>query len=175
MFLEAVGIPFPAETILITSGIEMTRGVFLFLPLWLLAAMGNVIGSNIAYLIGRYVGRTVILKYGRYVKITDERLSAVENRFDKFGALFLIVGKFIAFVRIVVPYLAGINKMPFWKFTIYNTGAAFTWSALFILLGHSVESIWKHYSHYIIVHWYISAPVVLLLVLGGWWVHKQGK
>lgn len=173
MFFEAIGIPFPSETILISSGIEVTRGVFHFIPLWLSASLGNVLGSNIAYFIGRFVGRTALLKYGRYVKITDAKLRGVEKKFQKYQIPFIVIGKFIAFVRIVIPYLAGINKVVFWKFSIYNTLAAFGWSALFILLGHTIEQVWKQYSHTIIHYWFISAPIVVLIVIGGWWLHKK--
>ena len=169
--LEAIGIPFPSETILVSSGIEMTRGVFHFIPLWLSASIGNIVGSNVAYFIGRYVGRTVLLKYGRYVRITDAKLRGVESKFQKYQVPFIVVAKFIAFVRIVIPYIAGINKVTFWKFSIYNTLAAFGWSALFILLGHSIEALWKHYSHAIVHYWYVTVPV--LIVIGAWWLHKK--
>lgn len=175
IFMEAIGIPFPSETILVTSGVEMTRGVFQFFPLWLFAAMGNIVGSNIAYYIGRYLGRKVILKYGRFVKLTEKRLASVEVKFQKYQILFLFVGKFIPFVRIAIPYLAGINKVSFLTFTIYNSVSAFIWSFLFISLGHSIDAIWSHYSHALLVHWYISVPAVLIILAGAWWLHKKAE
>jgi len=173
LFFEAIGIPFPSETILVTSGVEMTRGVFHFVPLWIFAALGNIVGSNVAYLIGRFVGRTVILRYGRYVRLTEARLHSVEVRFQKFQALFLFGAKFIPFVRIVIPYLAGINGISYLTFNIYNTVAAFVWSFLFISLGHVIESVWSHYSQVLIVHWYLSVPAILIIAAGAWWVHKK--
>lgn len=173
IMLEAIGVPFPSETILVTSGIEMTRGVFSLIPLWFSAVAGNLVGSNIAYFIGRYVGRTVLVRYGRYVRLTEPRIQSVERSFHKYQALFLFVGKFIAFVRIIVPYLAGINKINFIAFTIYNTIAAFMWSYLFITLGHFIEALWATYSHFLIVHWYLSIPALAVIVLLYWWIHKK--
>lgn len=175
LFFEAIGVPFPSETILITSGIEMTRGVFAFFPLWIMAILGNVIGSNIAYVIGRFVGRTVILRYGRWVGITERRFRAVEMNFKKFQSLYLFVGKFIAFVRIAIPYLAGINKVTFGKFSMYNVPAAMAWSALFLLLGSYLEKIWREYGQTMLIHWYVTAPVLAVLVVALWWTHKKIK
>ena len=164
LFMEAIGVPFPSETILIASGVEMSRGVFHFVPLWLLATVGNVIGSNAAYMIGRFLGRPVVLRYGRFVRITESRLIAVETRFQRYQIAFLIIGKFIAFVRIVIPYLAGINKVSFWVFNILNTVAAIVWSALFILLGSTIDSVLKRFGGYFISHLYVTIPAILILV-----------
>lgn len=172
LFFEAIGVPFPSETILITTGIEMNRGVFSFWPLWVMAFMGNVVGSNVAYVIGRFIGRTAILRYGRWVRITESRFHAVEVNFQRFQLAFLIIGKFIAFVRIAIPYLAGINKVAYGWFSLYNTLAAMAWSALFLVMGRYLELIWKHYGQTLITHWYITAPILVIVLVIVWWVHK---
>lgn len=173
LFFEAIGVPFPSETILITSGIEMSRGVFSFIPLWVMAFMGNVIGSNIAYALGRFVGRSVILRYGRWVGITEPRFHAVEVNFRRFQSAYLFIGKFIAFIRIAIPYLAGINKVTFGKFTLYNFPAAMAWSALFLVMGRYLEMIWSHYGTVLLTHWYLTLPVVIIIVALIGWIHKK--
>ncbi len=173
LFLEAIGVPFPSETILITSGIEMTRGVFSFLPLWIMAILGNVIGSNIAYLLGRLVGRKVILRYGRWIGITEPRFHAVEVNFKKFQSAYLFIGKFVAFVRIAIPYLAGINKVTYGKFTLYNTPAAMLWSAAFLVMGRYLDLIWQYYGKTLLIHWYVTAPILIVILVAFWWGHKK--
>ena len=173
LFFEAIGVPFPSETILITSGIEMTRGVFAFLPLWIMAFMGNVVGSNIAYGIGRFVGRTAILRYGRWVGITEPRFHAVEMNFRKFQSAYLFIGKFIAFVRIAIPYLAGINKVTYGKFTFYNVPAAMVWSAVFLVMGRYLEMILRVYGKTLLIHWYVTVPVLIVVIMALWWGHKK--
>ncbi len=172
LFFEAIGVPFPSETILITSGIEMSRGVFAFVPLWMMAVMGNVVGSNIAYGIGRFVGRAAILRYGRRIGITESRFHSVEINFQRFQSAYLLIGKFIAFVRIAIPYLAGINKVTYGKFNLYNLLAAMAWSALFLVMGRYLEMIWRHYGQTLIIHWYITAPILMIVIVILWWVHK---
>lgn len=153
----------------------MTRGVFLFVPLWLVGALGNIVGSNIAYAIGRYCGRPIILRYGKYVRITESRLESVEARFQQYQMPFLTVAKFIAFVRIAIPYLAGVNRIPYSKFSLYNTVAAFAWSALFIGLGNTIDKVWRHYGGYLTTHLYISIPIVLVILCAITWHHLRSK
>lgn len=163
LFLEVVGIPFPAETTLVASGIEWTQHVFQLLPLLLSAAGGNIVGSTVAYVIGRYLGRPVILGLGKYVGITEVRLDKAEAQFNRFRIIIVLFGKFIAGIRVLIPYLAGINKMPFWIFTIYNAMSALLWAAFFIIIGKYIGILWNSYHR--LFHQYLVPSLILLVVL----------
>ncbi len=135
MFMEMVGIPFPAETTLVFSGIAWANGTldpFYLIPI---AIIGHVLGSSVGYGVGRSVGRLVILKYGRYVWITPEKLAIAEQKFQKFQSAVIISAKFIAVVRILIPFIAGINRMPFWRFTIINFIGTSLWVFTFVFSG----------------------------------------
>lgn len=163
LVMENIGIPFPAETTLTISGIEWTRGVFHLLPLLLSAAIGNIIGSTIAYFIGRLLGRPVIVRFGRYVGITHERLDKANELFSRFEGFVVLFGKFVAGVRVVIPYLAGINKLPFAVFSAYNAVSAFLWAAFFIIIGRYIGIEWTRY-HAVIQRYLI--PILIVLALG---------
>jgi membrane protein DedA with SNARE-associated domain len=96
----------------------------------------------------------------------------VEINFQRFQSAYLLIGKFIAFVRIAIPYLAGINKVTYGKFNLYNLLAAMAWSALFLVMGRYLEMIWRHYGQALIIHWYITAPILMIVIVILWWVHK---
>lgn len=145
LLMENIGIPFPAETTLTLSGIEWTQGVFKLLPLLVTAAAGNILGSSVAYGIGRFLGRPVVVRFGRIVGITHERLDKANELFGKYESPVVLIGKFIAGVRVVIPYLAGINKMPFMVFSAYNAVSAVVWAAAFIVLGKYLGIEWKNY------------------------------
>jgi len=115
LLLENIGIPFPAETTLTISGFEWTKGVFKFLPLLFAAGIGNIVGSTIAYWIGYLLGRPVIVRFGQYIGITEERLDVADKKFAKFQSAIVLFGKFIAGIRVLIPYLAGINRIVFVK------------------------------------------------------------
>lgn len=163
LFMEMVGIPFPAETTLTLSGIEWTNGVFSLLPLLLAAAGGNIIGSSVAFAIGRYLGRPVIVRYGKYVGITDARLNKANGAFAKYRSSVVLFSKFIAGIRVLVPYLAGLNRMPFGLFTLYNTISALAWSAGFIILGRYIGIGWTRYHHFLQQY---MVPVIVVAAIG---------
>ncbi len=167
LFLENVGIPFPAETTLTISGIEWTHGAFKLVPLLLSASIGNILGSTIAYGIGRFLGRPVIVRFGKYIGITNGRLDKANDLFAKYRSPVVLFGKFIAGIRVVIPYLAGINDMPFAVFAIYNAVSAVAWAATFILVGKYIGIEWSRY-HQVVHQYMVPSIIVALLLVGGY-------
>jgi membrane protein DedA with SNARE-associated domain len=168
LLMEMIGIPFPAETTLTISGIEWTQHVFKLVPLLLSAAIGNILGSTIAYGIGRFLGRPVIVRFGKYIGITNERLDKANEMFGKYQSPVVLFGKFIAGVRVLIPYLAGINKMHFAVFTVYNAVSAFVWAAAFIIIGKYIEVEWARYHQ--VLHQYMVPAIIVVVVLIGLYV-----
>lgn len=145
LLLEMVGIPFPGETILTLAGIAWKQGTFSLLPLLIAALAGNIIGSTLAYLIGRFLGRTIIIRFGNSLKISEEKFNAADKTFNKYQIPIVLFGKFIAGLRVLAGYLSGINRMAFLKFSIYNAIGSFVWIFVFVLFGRYVEIAWQHY------------------------------
>ncbi|QQE81321.1 DedA family protein [Alicyclobacillus sp. SO9] len=164
LLTEMIGIPFPAETTLTISGFEWTQHVFSLVPLVVAAVIGNVVGSTVAYGIGRYLGRPVILALGRYVGITEERLNAAERRFQRSELWIVLFAKFIAGIRVLVPYLAGINKMRFYVFSIINAISAVLWVLFFVLIGKYIGIAWRRYHFFF--HRFAIPIVILIVVMG---------
>ena len=165
LFMENLGILFPAETTLTISGIEWTQGVFKLMPLLISASLGNILGSTIAYGIGRFLGRPVIVRYGRYVGITNRRLDTANALFAKYQSPVGLFGKFIAGIRVLIPYLAGINKMSFTVFTIYNAISAVVWAGTFIIVGKYLGIEWSRYHQ--VLHQYIVPAIIVIALLAG--------
>ncbi|KRW92562.1 hypothetical protein SD51_03580 [Alicyclobacillus tengchongensis] len=179
ILVEAIGFPFPAETTLTLSGIEWSKGVFHLVPLWLAGCLGNLIGSAIAYLIGWYLGRPIVLFFGKFIGITPAKLDAANERFQRYELWVVFIAKFIAGVRILIPYLAGINRMKPWLFFVFNTIAAIVWSGLFIIagryIGEFVTKYWPFFKHHIVL---LIVVVILLIALFVWfriWEHRRSK
>ncbi|RIV24405.1 DedA family protein [Alicyclobacillaceae bacterium I2511] len=171
LLLEMIGIPFPAETTLTLSGIEWTQGTFSIIPLLIAATVGNAIGSGIAYWIGRLLGRPVIVRWGKYVGITNERLDKANVTFQKYQTTVVLFSKFIAGIRVLVPYLAGINKMSFGLFTLYTTVSALVWSAVFIILGKYLGIEWSRY-HQVLHQYLVPGIIVLAILVAVWYTRK---
>lgn len=165
LLLEMVGIPFPAETTLTISGVAWQQGIF-SLP-WLLffAIAGNMTGSLIAYTIGWYFGRPIVIRYGRYIGITGEKLDKLEGKFNKYGDWIVFFSKFIAGIRILVPYLSGINRMPPARFTVISLVSAILWALVFVLLGRYIEMAWRHYFQ--AAHQFLLPGIIIAALLIG--------
>lgn len=172
LLMEVLGIPFPAETTLTISGFEWTKGVFSLVPIVLAAASGNILGSTIAYGIGYFLGRPVVLRFGKYVGITEKRMQVAEEKFEKYESSIVLFGKFIAGVRVLIPYLAGINKMPLLLFSIYNAISALVWATTFIVLGRYIGVLWNKY-HAVFSHYMIPSIIGLVVVVAGFIVLKR--
>lgn len=162
LLIEMVGVPFPSETILTLSGIEWQQGTFSLFPLIIVALAGNIIGSTISYTIGRFLGRTVILRFGKFVGITEQKLNAADEKFNKYRVAVVFFGKFIAGIRVLAAYLAGINRMNFWEFSVYNAIGSLLWVLVFIVFGRYVDIAWHR--HHQIHHQFIFSIIVILLI-----------
>lgn len=160
-----MGISFPAETTLTISGIEWTQHVFRFVPLLLAASIGNILGSTIAYGIGRFLGRPVIIRFGKYIGINNKHLDKANEIFRKYQSPVVLFGKFIAGIRVLIPYLAGINKMSFAVFSVYNTISAIVWASVFIILGKYIGLEWSRY-HQVLRQYLLPAIIVFLVLMG---------
>ncbi|QSO46391.1 DedA family protein [Alicyclobacillus mengziensis] len=174
LMMEMIGVPFPAETTLTVAGLEWTQGVFSFWPLLAAAALGNIVGSTVAYTIGAGLGRPAMLRIGRLFRLTETRFNAVERRIGAYGLPLLIAGKFIAGVRVLMPYLFGMNRMKFWVFSLLNGLAAVLWAGLFIGAGSALEIAWSRYHAVLTKHLTLSIIIISVLI-GAYLIYRIGK
>lgn len=147
--LEMIGAPFPAETILTLMGIGWSKGEFTFWGLWIAAVLGNICGSGMAYGIGYYAGRPLLFKYGKKVGLTSTRLDKVETKLNQQPILFILIGKFISIVRVLVPYISGIHRISFVTFFLFNFMSACIWVTIFLWEGKYIGVLWPFLHHYI--------------------------
>jgi membrane protein DedA with SNARE-associated domain len=130
IFLENAGVPLPGETTLILAA-TFTAGAhpLLSFPFVLLAAIGGaVLGDNMGYFIGYRYGRDLVLKYGSRFGMTAEKFDRAEAAFLKNSGWAVYVGRFILLMRILAGPLAGITRMPYPKFVLFNTLGAVSWA-----------------------------------------------
>ena len=145
IFLEDFGVPMPGETFLIAGSLLATRGS-LTLPLLIVVAWSAaVFGDNVGYAIGRFGGRRLTLRFGKYVFLTPRRLEYAERFFERRGALVVIFARFFEILRQLNGIVAGIAGMRWWKFLLCNAAGAALWvvfwSMLFFQLGKRGEQI----------------------------------
>lgn len=130
MMLENAGIPVPAETALIICSFFAGQGV---LKIWLIipiAILGDVIGDNIGFCIGRFGGRPLVEKLGSYVRLDQDKLEAMEALFREKGGRTVFTAHFFASTRIAAALIAGISHMHYPRFMAFNLAAAIAFVSL---------------------------------------------
>jgi membrane protein DedA with SNARE-associated domain len=132
---ESVGVPLPGETVLLTAAAFAGRGHLSIAGVIIASVAGIIGGGSGGYWIGHSAGQAVVLRYGRWIGVTPERLDHTRQFFARYGARAVMAGRFIPLVRILASVVAGISNMPFARFTIYNAIAGIVWSVLFGVLG----------------------------------------
>ena len=136
VMLENAGLPIPGETILLIGGYFCSQGE-LNLPLvMLIAATGAVIGDNIGFAIGHHYGRGILLRFGRFIFLTPQRLDHLTNYFASHGNKTILIARFVTGLRVFAAILAGASKMPWRIFVVYNIAGAILWSVVISSLGY---------------------------------------
>jgi len=143
MALESCCIPLPSEIVMPLAGVmfvegKLLAGVNFWLGLVLLAlagAIGCLIGSIVAYGIGYAGGRPLMLKYGRYILISQHDADVADRFFQKWGSATAFFSRLLPIVRTYISLPAGITKMPLVKFCIYTFLGSFPWCFLLAYIG----------------------------------------
>ncbi|MDP2947681.1 MAG: DedA family protein [Nanoarchaeota archaeon] len=143
MTLESACIPIPSEVIMPFAGYLVTIGEFSLFWVIIFGAIGNLIGSIIAYAIGFYGGRPFIEKYGKYILIRKEELDRADIFFKKHGSLSVFFSRLLPIVRTFISLPAGIAKMPFWKFSFYTFFGSLFWSGILAYIGVFLGGNWR--------------------------------
>ena len=130
--IESIGIPVPGETMLVTAAIYAgTTGRLSIVWVIVAAAAGAIVGDNIGYAIGRTGGYRLLKRYGRYIRLEENRLRLGEYLFRKHGSKVVFFGRFISVLRIFAAFLAGVNRMHWRRFLIFNAAGGIIWSTLY--------------------------------------------
>lgn len=145
VFVEGFGIPAPGESAIIAGSAYAARGHFNVVAVALVAFMAAVTGDSLGYLIGRVGGRRLVLRYGRFVRLTPQRLDKVEAFMDRHGPKVVAVARFVDGLRQLNGVVAGATGMPWRRFVLFNAigGAAWVavWSTAGYLAGDHLDQI----------------------------------
>jgi membrane protein DedA with SNARE-associated domain len=175
VFIESFGVPAPGETAIIAAAAYAGRGHFNIFAVAITAFLAAVIGDSIGYWIGRRGGRPLVHRFGRYVRLTPERLDKVEGFMTRQGPKIVVVARFVEGLRQFNGIVAGVAGMPFPEFLAWNaTGAALwvgLWSTGGYLAGDHIEQIAAAISKYVVV----AVIVAVLLLIAYVWRRRRKK
>ncbi|MGW4164795.1 DedA family protein [Streptomyces sp. NPDC004788] len=151
--IESLGIPLPGEIVLVSSALLASQhGHINPYVLGACASVGAVVGDSIGYAIGRKGGRPLLTRLGkRFPKhFSEANIGLAERSFEKWGMWAVFFGRFVALLRIFAGPLAGVLRMPYWKFLIANVLGGVLWAggttAVIYTVGIVAEAWLKRFS-----------------------------
>lgn len=143
LLIENLFPPIPSEVILPLAGFLVGRGEFVFVGALLASTAGAVVGALILYALGRWGGRTLVLRYGRFLRVTDKDLDRADGWFDRYGNWIVFLARLIPGIRSIVSIPAGTLEMPLLQFTVLSTLGSALWNTLLIGLGVFLGRNWE--------------------------------
>lgn len=134
--LGIIGLPVPDEILMTFVGFMCQEGHLNYLLSILLSFLGSSTGMIISYLIGNKLGKPIILKYGKWIGLSNKRFVKVERWFHRFGPWTIIIGYYVPGIRHVTSYMSGITQMKFRTYLAFACFGALTWVIIFISIGY---------------------------------------
>lgn len=172
MAIESCCIPLPSELIMPLAGAVTVssvaqslklHGTFSLVGVTLAGAIGCVIGSAVAYWIGATGGREVLLRYGRYVLISQRDAERADKFFARYGDITILVSRVLPVVRTFISLPAGIARMNFLHFIVLTFIGSLPWCFVLALIGQNLGAHWRDVGNWL--HRFDALVIVVVLVL----------
>lgn len=135
MLLENAGVPLPGETVTLLGGYAAGSGQLNVFGVMAAAAGGAVLGDNIGYWVGKRLGWGLILKVGRWLGQSPAQLDKLRDQFLRHAGKSVLLGRFVAVLRVVAGPMAGAVGMPYPRFFLCNVAGATLWAVTMVSLA----------------------------------------
>ena len=173
MLAESACIPFPSEVTMLVGGWYAADGRLDFFLVGVAGVLGNLIGSWIAYAVGRATGRDLLDRYGKYVLIRSHDIDKAEVWWEKYGDAATFFSRLLPVIRTFISLPAGIARMPFGKFSLYTFLGCIPWTFALAWLGVIVEDNWERALDYFDVPTLIIGG--LLVAAAAYWYLRRRR
>lgn len=138
MAVESSVIPFPSEVVMPPAGYLVSQGK---MNLWLVilaGGLGSLAGAYANYYGALYLGRPLLLQYGRFIGIAEAKLDRAEQFFKRHGEISTFVGRLMPVIRQLISVPAGLARMNHARFALYTTLGATIWCAVLTWIGYII-------------------------------------
>lgn len=167
MTLESSLLPVPSELVMIPAGYLAHQGQLNPLLAIACGGLGSIFGAGINYLIGRSLGRAFLLRYGKYLLISEKKYHEAEALFLRNARISTFVGRFLPVIRHLISLPAGVFGMPLLPFVLLTGAGSALWCSVLVgfgyYFGEPAVALVMRYTHELA---YLSLAI---LVLGAGW------
>lgn len=168
MAMESSVIPIPSEFVMSPAGYLAQAGKMDMLAVILCGTFGSLFGAYLNYFASHYLGRPLVLKYGRYVWITEEKFAKVETFFLRHGEISIFIGRLLPVVRHLISLPAGLAGMHHLKFALYTVLGAGIWVTILAWIGYFIGSnqdLIMKYSHHALYGVLIFSALIIAVYI----------
>jgi len=164
MAMESSVIPVPSELVMPPAGYLAQQGK---MSIWIAifwGTTGSLVGAYVNYFASHYLGRPLLLKYGKYVWITEEKFAKVEKYFHDHGEISTFIGRLLPVVRHLISLPAGLAGMNHFKFSLYTLAGAGIWVTVLTYIGYFIganQELIMKYSHQALIVVLLSSSVII--------------
>jgi membrane-associated protein len=151
----------PGDSILFVAGAATASSSLSVHILVVVLIAAAILGDSTNYAIGRFVGPKVFAHAGQkgiWRLVRKSHLERTHDFFEKYGAVAIIIGRFVPIVRTFAPFLAGVGEMSYPKFLSYNIIGGIVWITLLVYAGHLFGNIPWVKVHF---HWVVIGIIVV--------------
>lgn len=173
MSLESCFIPFPSEIIMIPAGYLAQKGELNITICILCGVIGSLIGALINYYLCFFWGKNLILKYGKYFGINENKFEKFEKFFNKHGEFSTFICRLLPGIKQYISMPAGLAKMKLSNFIIFTSLGSGIWVSILVLLGYFIgenEELIKYYLHQILIF-----VTIFIIILSVFYIRKIRK
>lgn len=175
MAMESSVFPVPSELVMPPAGYLAQQGEMNIGVAILCGTLGSLVGAYANYFAARHLGRPLLLKYGRYVWITEEKFTRVENFFLRHGEISTFLGRLLPVIRHLISLPAGLAGMGHVRFSLYTILGAGIWVTILTYIGYYIgekRDLIMRYSHQAVILVVICSIVILAVYI---WVQRRRK
>lgn len=144
-----LGFFLPGDTLVIAAGIYAHEGKLSIASVIIVAGLAAIAGDSVAYYIGRKLGPSVF-KNKDSIIFRPDHVAKAEAFYEKYGAKTLLIAHYLPVIRTFTPLLAGVAKMPYRKFLLFDVIGDVVWAVSISLVGYYIGSRIPHVDTYII-------------------------
>ena len=175
MAMESSVIPIPSEIVMPPAGYLAQQGQMNMFIVILCGTIGSLVGAYANYYAAHYLGRPLIIKYGKYVWITEEKFARVERFFKDHGEVSTFIGRLLPVVRHLISLPAGLAGMNHVKFSLYTLLGAGLWVTVLSYIGYFIganRELIMEYSHQALIGAIVLSMAIIAVYI---WNHRRKK
>jgi len=173
LLLENAGIPVPGETVLLlASFLAYSQHELSLFWIIVVATVAATLGDNLGFALGTYGGRPLLARYQTLFRIRDATLARGENLFARFGAVTIFFARFVFGMRIIAGPMAGVLRMPWRKFLVFNFLGAAVWVTVISGVGYLFGQNWNLLEEYL-KRFDVAVAIAAVLAVVFWWWRRR--